>query len=170
MDSFLSAALLADPASLCRACTMHSAVSRLWMWPLGPRAPTPPGFPSPGRMSPFAICNRERNQFPRWPLCVTPGPLVGVWKAVPLAPSRLDGCSQSDTGGGGRSRVSRVCREIRPSNPLHADAEVQGTPAQQDKPMPTPPEPTPQPPAESRRSAPARSGHLRIPASWLLLS
>ena len=57
---------------------------------------------------------------PRWPLRVTPGPLVGVWKAVPLAPSRLDGRSQSDTGGDGRSRVSRVCREIRPSNPLHA--------------------------------------------------
>ena len=170
MDSFLSAALLADPASLCRACTPHSAVSRLWTWPPRPRAPAPPGFPSPGRMSPFAICNRERNQFPRWPLCVTPGPLVGVWKAVPLAPSRSDGRSQSDTGGGGRSRVSRVCREIRPSNPFHADAEVQGAPASRTSRCPHPQSPCPSHWQSLCRSVPAWSGHLRILASWLLLS
>lgn len=39
MDSFLSAALLADPASLCQACTLHSAVSLLWTWPRAPGLP-----------------------------------------------------------------------------------------------------------------------------------
>ena len=45
--------------------------------------------------------------------------------------------------------MSRVCRELWPGNPFHADVEFQGAPARQDKLMPAPPEPTPGPPAGS---------------------